>query len=286
MCCICIIDLISFPSAGTAAEKIGCQATRVLLLPLWFHIYSITHAYIICNSVIDSEPSALDSVYEMKGGHSQRRRFSLVIISFHFFHLKFKIMRSNWKWNYFCLFRLLKSASAVRGAVANQRGGAAGQQWPATQLPPPAAAAAVGRWRYVVVVGRSGRSMRDAVPSAKPTAPSPFHRAGLVRQQQQRSSQASIRQKSSATGSHNSCQISLQGTVYGIGCYNRSSTRHSFTSIAFASLIFARLPPSGKWKSFFLGKDNHIKGPGEMSTGHISRLNPKWKNLIPIQIWQ
>lgn len=63
--------------------------------------------------------------------------------------------------------------------------------------------------------------------------------------------------------------------LYGIGCYNRSSTRHSFTSIAFASLIFARLPPSGKWKSFFLGKDNHIKGPGEMSTGHISRLNPK-----------
>lgn len=62
--------------------------------------------------------------------------------------------------------------------------------------------------------------------------------------------------------------------LYGIGYYNRS-TRHSFTSIAFASLIFARLPPSGKWKSFFLGKDNHIKGPGEMSTGHISRLNPK-----------
>jgi hypothetical protein len=77
--------LISFPSAGTAAEKIGCQATRVLLLPLLIsHLFHNTRLYHLYNSVIDSEPAALDSLYEMKGGHSQRRRFSLVIISFHF----------------------------------------------------------------------------------------------------------------------------------------------------------------------------------------------------------
>jgi hypothetical protein len=41
-------------------------------------------------------------------------------------------------------------------------------------------------------------------------------------------------------------------------------------------LIFARLPPSGKWKSFFLpGKTIILREPGEMPTCHISRLNPK-----------
>jgi hypothetical protein len=44
-----------------------------------------------------------------------------------------------------------------------------------------------------------------------------------------------------------------------------------------------RLPANGN--HFFLEKTIILREPGEMPTGHISRLNPKWKNLIPIQIW-